>query len=110
MLLAVGIFLGAVGVGLLFDLGGSARFFIRTLTSRSLGELAPGYAASRGGFRVYAALILFIGLTAAGLAIAPGAPLRGALGIAVGIVGFLVASAAALVGEVRTYRALPKDG
>ena len=99
MLLAIGLLLIAAGVVLLLDLGGAARFVIRRLTSRSLGELAPGYAASRDGFRVYA-----------GLAISPSAPLPGAVGTVIGIVGFLVATGIALMGEVRTYRDLPKKG
>ena len=110
MLLAVGLLLVAAGVVLLLDLGGAARFVIRRLTSRNLGELAPGYAASRNGFRVYAALVLFVGVIATGLAISPGAPVAGAAGTVVGIVGFLIASGMALVGEVRTYRGLPKKG
>jgi hypothetical protein len=108
VLLGIGLLLIAAGIVLLLDLGGAARLVIRRLTSRRLGELAPGYAASRNGFRVYAGLILLIGVTAAGLAISPGAPLAGAAGIVVGIAGFLVASSIALVGEVRTYRNLPR--
>ena len=110
MLLAIGLLLIAGGVVLLLDLGGAARFVIRRLTSRSLGELAPGYAASRYGFRVYAGLVLFIGVTTAGLAISPSAPLPGAVGTVIGIVGFLVATGIALGGEVRTYRDVPKKG
>ena len=110
MLLGIGLLLIAVGVVLLLDLGGAARFVIRRLTSRSLGELDPGYAASRNGFRLYAALVLCVGVIAAGLAISPGAPLPGAAGTVVGMVGFLIASGMVLVGEIRTYRGLPKKG
>ena len=110
MLLGIGLVLIAAGFSLLLDLAGAARFIIRQLTSRNLGELAPGYAASRGGFRVYAALVLFVGVIAAGLAITPGAPGAGAAGTVVGMAGFLIASGMALVGEVRTYHGLPKKG
>ena len=107
MVLGIGLLLVAAGVVLLFDLGGAAGFVIRRLTSRSLGELAPGYAANRGGFRVYAALVLSVGVLSAGLGISPGAALPGAILITLGIAAFVAGSVAAIVGEVRTFRALP---
>ena len=76
----------------------------------ALGQPPPGYAARRNGFRLYAALVLCVGVIAAGLAISPGAPLPGAAGTVVGMVGFLIASGMVLVGEIRTYRGLPKKG
>ena len=108
MVIAIGVVLVVAGVVLLSDLAGAARFMIRRVTSRNLGELAPGYAASPGGFRVYATLILAVGLAMAGLGVTATAPVGGAIMAAIGVLLFLVASIVAITGEVRTYRALPR--
>lgn len=97
------------GVVLLLDLGGAARALIRRVTSRSLGSLAPGYAADRNGLRVYAGLLIAIGTALAGVTLATASPLAGGLLFAAGGAGFLVATALVIRGEVRTYRALPKN-
>ena len=107
LIIALGLVLVAVGVVLLVNLGGSADMVIRRLTSRNLGELAPGYAASRGGFRVYATLILALGVAVAGLGVSTGAALWGAVAVVLGVLVFAIASVVAIRGEVRTYRALP---
>jgi hypothetical protein len=106
--LVIGVLLSLAGIALLFNVGGAADGVIRRVTSRSLGELAPGFAASRGGFKVYAALLLTIGVAVTGLGIADGSALLGIALLALGIAGFLVASVIAIVGEVRTYRALKR--
>jgi hypothetical protein len=108
VLIALGVVLAVAGVVLLIDFGGAGRFMIRRVTSRNLGELAPGYAASPGGFRVYATLILAVGLAVAGLGFTAKAPVVGAIMAAIGVLLFLVASIVAIVGEVRAYRALPR--
>ena len=108
MVIAIGVVLAVAGVVLLIDLGGAGRFMIRRVTSRNLGELAPGYAASPGGFRVYATLILALGLAMAGLGVTAAAPVVGTVMAAIGVLLFLVASIVAITGEVRTYRALPR--
>jgi hypothetical protein len=69
-MLVIGILLCLAGIALLFNVGGAGDFVIHRVTSRSLGELAPGYAASPGGFRVYAVLVLAIGVAVTGLGIA----------------------------------------
>ena len=102
--LAIGVVLIAVGAGLLVNLGGSADAVIARVTSRSLGELAPGYAASRGGFRVYATLILALGVAVGGLGVGTAAALAGAALVLIGAATFAIASVVAIVGEVRTYR------
>ena len=107
MVLALGLVLVGVGAALLINLGGAADTVIRRVTSRNLGELAPGYAASAGGFRVYATLVLALGVTAAGLGISAGAAVPGAVAMVLGIAVFVIASVVAITGEVRTYRALP---
>ncbi len=108
MLVALGVLLWVVGLVLLFNVGGAADAVIRSVTSRSLGELAPGFAASRSGFKVYAVLIIEVGVAVTGLGIAEGSPVLGPALLALGVAGFLVASAVAIVGEVRTYRALKR--
>jgi hypothetical protein len=106
MVIGIGVLLCVAGIALLFNLGGAADAVIHRVTSRSLGELAPGFAASRTGFSVYAVLILAIGVAVAGLGIAGSSAVLGAGLLASGIAGFIVASVIAIVGEVRTYRAL----
>jgi hypothetical protein len=106
--LVIGVLLLVVGVALLFNVGGAADLVIRRVTSQSLGELAPGYAASRGGFKVYAVLILAIGVAVTGLGIADRSPALGAGLVVLGLALFVVTSVLAIVGEVRTYRALKR--
>jgi hypothetical protein len=106
MALAVGALLTIAGLVLMLNV--AADYVIAHVTSRSLGELAPGFAASRGGFRIYATLVLAIGVTVLGLGIAGGSVAIGAALIVLGVATFLVASVVAIVGEVRTYRALKR--
>ena len=96
------------GIALLLNVGGSGDLVIRRVTSRSLGELAPGYAASPGGFKVYATLILAIGVAVAGLGIADWSAALGVGLLVLGIAAFAVASVIAIRGEVTTYRALKR--
>ena len=108
MILALGVLLCLAGITLLFNVGGAADAVIRRVTSRSLGDLAPGFAASRGGFRVYAALVLAIGVAVTGLGIVGQSIGLGAGMLALGALAFLAASVVAIVGEVQTYRALKR--
>jgi hypothetical protein len=108
VVLAIGVLLSLAGIALLFDVGGAADAVIRRVTSRSLGELAPGYAASRSGFKVYAVLLLAIGVAVAGLGIADSSAVLGLGLLLLGLVTFVVASVIAIIGEVRTYRALKR--
>jgi hypothetical protein len=84
------------------------QFVIDRLTSRSLGSLAPGYAATPDGLRVYAVLVICIGLVLGGIGLASWFPQFGAAGAACGLFGFAVFSVVAIVGEVRTYKALKR--
>jgi hypothetical protein len=104
----IGVLLCLAGLALLFNVGGAGDLIIRRVTSRSLGELAPGYAASRGGFKVYATLVLAIGVALVGLGIADRSAVLGAGLLVIGIGAFVVASVIAIAGEVRTYRALKR--
>jgi hypothetical protein len=106
MLLAIGVVLCAAGITLLFNIGGAGDAVIRRVTSRSLGELAPGYAASQSGFRVYATLVLAIGVAVTGLGLADRSAVVGVALLLLGVAVFAIASVMAIVGEVRTYRAL----
>src|SRR5207247_11225886 len=65
--LLIGALVSVAGVVLLVDLAGEADYTIRHLTSRSLGALPRGFAASKDGFQVYALLVLGIGLMFLGL-------------------------------------------
>jgi hypothetical protein len=107
-MLAIGVLLCLVGIALLLNVGGAADAVIRGVTSKSLGELAPGYAASRGGFKVYATLVLAIGVAVTGLEIADRSAAFGVGLLLLGITAFAIASVIAIVGEVRTYRALKR--
>ena len=108
MVIAIGVVLWVAGLVLLFNVAGAGDAVIRRVTSRSLGELAPGFAASRYGFKVYAVLILEVGVAVTGLGIAGSSPVLGGVLLALGIIGFVVASGIAIAGEVRTYRALKR--
>jgi len=102
VVLALGIVICAAGLTLLFNLFGAGDHTIRRVTSRSLGELAPGFAASRNGFRTYAVLVVAVGALAIGLA------MENAIVLTVSAVVFVVASVVAITGEVTTYRALKR--
>jgi len=102
VVLALGIVLCAAGIALLLNLFGAGDYVIRRVTSRSLGELAPGFAASRNGFRTYAALVIAVGALAIGIALENAVVLVGSA------VAFVAASAVAIAGEVTTYRALKR--
>jgi hypothetical protein len=108
VVIAIGVLLWVAGLVLLFNVAGAADAVIRTVTSRSLGELAPGFAASPRGFKVYAVLILEVGVAVTGLGMAGSSVLLGGALLVLGIAGFLAASVVAIVGEVRTYRALKR--
>ncbi len=104
----IGVLLCIAGLILLLNLFGAAEPVIRRVTSRSLGELAPGFAASRRGFRTYAALVLAVGVLCVGLAMtAQFLPLGAAL-LVLGALLFGIASVIAIAGEVETYRALKR--
>jgi hypothetical protein len=106
--LVLGILLVLAGQILHANLAGSADFVIKNLTSRSLGSLAPGYAASSTGFKVYAHLLTAIGMALVGLGILNWGGNFGEILVVVGIVYFVIFSAVAIGGEVRTYRALKR--
>src|SRR6266508_2221314 len=76
--LVIGGLIAVVGVVLLLNLLGAGDFVMRTVTSRYLGSLPPGFAASKSGFRVYAALVIAIGLLFAGFGVAELGRLRDA--------------------------------
>lgn len=106
---AAGLVLVGVGAALLVNLGGSANVVIRRVTSRNLGDLAPGYAASAVGFKVYATLIAALGMVVVGVGVSPAAPLPGVAAILLGVTIFAIASVLVITGEVRTYRALTRE-
>lgn len=80
---------------------------IDRITSRSLGTLAPGFAATRWGFAVYVGLVESIGLAVLGIGLSQRWPSTFNL-FWVGSGEFVGLSIAAIAGEVRTYRALKR--
>lgn len=86
----------------------AGTFLIKHLTSRSLGTLAPGYAASPSGIRIYANVIASFGIVVIGLGATDWAGSMGAFVAVVGLVMFVAFSAVAIAGEVSTYRALKR--
>jgi hypothetical protein len=108
MVLAIGVLLCIAGFVLLLNVGGAADVVMKRVTSQSLGELAPGFAATRRGFNVYATLVLSIGLFAVGLAVAGWYPPIGASLMVLGGITFAGTSVIAIGGEVETFRGLKR--
>jgi hypothetical protein len=108
LVLAIGTLITLIGFVLLLNVFAAGDYVIHHLTSRSLGTLAPGFAASRRGMRTYATLLLAIGVMCVGLAeLGDSIPIAAAL-LVVGAMTFGVASIVAIAGEIETYRALKK--
>ncbi len=108
LVLVIGVLLFLAGFVLLVDLFGAADLVLRRVTSQPLGELAPGFAASRRGFRTYALLVLAIGILCLGLAATAWFIPMGAGLLVLGALIFGIASVIAIAGEVETYRALKR--
>jgi quinol-cytochrome oxidoreductase complex cytochrome b subunit len=108
VVLAIGGLLSVMGLVLFLNLFGAAELVIRRVTSRSLGELAPGFASSRRGFRIYAVLVLAVGILCLGLAVTAWFIPLGAALLVLGATTFGIASVIAIAGEVGTYRALKR--
>jgi len=104
--LVIGALIVAIGVVLALNVLGAGNFVMRTVTSRYLGSLPPGFAGSKRGFRVYAALVIAIGLVFAGFGLAESSVDAGIAVFAVGGAAFIVLSVIAIRGEVETVRAL----
>lgn len=102
--LIVGGLIVLIGLVLVLNLLGAGAFVMRNLTSRYLGSLPPGYAASQAGFRVYALLVIAIGLLFAGFGAAETSVATGVVVFVVGVVGFVVLSVLAIRGELETVR------
>jgi hypothetical protein len=104
LVLAIGVVLCLAGIVLLLNLFGAAEYVIRRVTSRNLGELPPGFGASKRGFRIYATLVLAVGFVVVGVGLLGSAvPIAAAL-IVVGALIFGLASVVAIAGEVETAR------
>ena len=104
IVLAIGIVLCVAGLAWLLNVFGAADYTIRRVTSRYLGSLPPGFASTVRGFRVYAILVLSLGVLCLGVgAIGRSVPLAAAL-LVVGAVTFGIASMLAIAGEVETAR------
>jgi len=106
--LVVGALISAAGVALMVDLAGAAGFTIRHLTSKPLGSLPPGYAATPRGLQVYGLVVLAIGLLFMGVALAASAVVSGLALVGVGLVAFGFGSVFAIRGEIATSRSLKR--
>jgi len=82
--LVIGALVSVAGGVLLANLVGAGDYVIRHLTSKPLGTLPPGFAASKGGFQVYALLVLAIGLVFLGVGVASVLAIRGEVATARG--------------------------
>ena len=108
VVLAIGIVLIVVGAAWLLNVLGAGDYVMRRVTSRNLGTLAPGFAASRNGFRIYSILVISIGVLCAGVGtIEHFVPLAAGL-LVIGMITFGIASMVAIAGEVETYRNLKR--
>jgi hypothetical protein len=106
IILAIGVLLVMAGLVLLLNLFGAADIVMQRVTSKALGELAPGFAASRRGFRIYAVLVLAVGVLCVGLVEAARILPLGAALLVLGALVFGIASVIAIAGEIETYRGL----
>ena len=100
-------------LGIVLVVAGNVLYYRRQdlidrVTSRSLGSLAPGYAATPDGVRVYTYLVTSIGIVLVGIGVTPWFASFGALLAAAGILAFVVFSVVAVAGEVKVYRALKR--
>jgi hypothetical protein len=109
IVLALGVVFFLVGFVLLLNVLGAGDYVIKHLTSRSLGELAPGFAATKRGMRTYATLLLAVGIVCLGLGgITASIPVAAAM-LVIGALTFGVASMVAIAGEVETYRSQKRE-
>ena len=106
LVLALGIVLIVVGAAWLLNVLGAGDLVMRRVTQQNLGSLAPGYAGTKRGFRVYSMLVIAVGVVCVGIGLVEQfAPLAAGL-IVLGAIAFGVASVVAIAGEVETYRKL----
>ncbi len=104
VVLALGIVLIVVGAASLLNVLGAGDYVMRRVTSQNLGSLAPGYAATKRGFRVYSILVIAVGVVCVGIGLVEQfVPLAAGL-IVTGAIAFGVATMVAIAGEVETYR------
>jgi hypothetical protein len=108
LVFAIGVLFFVAGFVLLLNVFAAGDYVIRHLTSRSLGQLAPGFAATKRGIRTYATLLLAIGIVCLGLGGITRSVVVVAALLVLGAMIFGVASIVAIAGEIETYRALKK--
>ena len=107
-MLALGVLLCLVGLVLLLNLFGAGDYVMRRVTSQPLGTLAPGFAATRRGFRTYASLVIAVGVLCVGIGTTGIFIPLAAMLLVLGALIFGIASVVAITGEVETYRALKR--
>ncbi len=100
VVLVIGAVLSLGGVVLLLNLFGAGDRVIESVTSKDLGSLPAGFAASKRGFRIYSTLVLAVGVVCLGVGLTAKLLPIGAGLIVVGAVVFGIASVVAIAGEV----------
>src|SRR5256885_7471845 len=104
VVLAIGVLVTVAGLVLLLNLFGAGDYVSRRVTSKYLGELPPGFAASRRGFRIYATLVIAIGVVRLGLGLTSTLlPIAAGL-IVVGAVVLRLASVVAVAGQAEGFQ------
>ncbi len=103
----VGVVLGAALLLISLGMAIGWKQVINGVTSRPLGTLAPGFAATQLGYFVYVGLVQSIGLAVLGLGLSAYRPSTILL-FWIGSGEFVGLSIAAILGEVTTYRALKR--
>jgi hypothetical protein len=110
VVLAIGVAISVAGLVLLVNFFGAGDYVMRRVTSQYLGTLPPGFAASKRGFRIYAVLVLAVGLLCLGLAATGWLLPLGAGLLVVGAITFGVGSVVAIAGEIETARGSNQKG
>jgi hypothetical protein len=104
IVLAIGVALCLAGFVWLLNVLGAGDYVIKRVTSRYLGSLPPGFASTTRGFRIYAILVIALGVLCLGVgALERSVPLGAGL-LVLGALAFGIASMLAIAGEVETAR------
>jgi len=104
IVLAIGLALCLAGFVWLMNVFGAGDYMIKRVTSKYLGDLPPGFAATTRGLRIYSVLVIAVGVLCVGLGlIQRSLPLAAGL-LVIGAITFGVASMLAIAGEIETVR------
>lgn len=105
IVLGIGAALCLVSLAWLLNVFAAGDYMIKHVTSRYLGSLPPGFAATPRGFRVYCILVLAVGVLCLGVGLTDRSLPLAAGFLVIGAVTFGISSMLAIAGEVETSRA-----